>query len=115
MFQSYSFRSLSCLLGILLFAAPNSYAQSVAHQRCAAFEKGLNVSNWLESTWQENWPTETGYTKSDLQDMKDAGITSLRLPIQFAAVVDTLPPFTVHTEHVLFSRVDTVIAWATEL
>ena len=115
MFSSYYLRFLSCFIGVLALWMPDTNGQSVAHQRCTAFEKGLNISNWLESVWQTNWPTENGYTKSDLQDMKDAGITSLRLPIQFAAVVDTVAPYTVDTAHVLFSRVDTVIAWATEL
>jgi endoglucanase len=90
-------------------------AQSVAHERCAAFERGMNISNWLEAPWQPDWPTETGYNKADLQLMKDAGIKSLRLPINFAEISDSLYPYDVDTAHVLFQRIDSVIKWADEL
>jgi endoglucanase len=103
------------LLIILLLAINNLFAQTVAHQRCAAFERGMNISNWLEAPWQTNWPTETGYTKADLQLMKDAGIKSLRLPINFAEISDSVYPFNLDTAHVLFQRIDTVIKWADEL
>ncbi len=103
------------LVIILLVSIDNLFAQTVAHQRCASFERGMNISNWLEAPWQTDWPTETGYTKSDLQLMKDAGIKSLRLPINFAEISDTLYPFDVDTAHVLFQRIDTVIKWTDEL
>lgn len=90
-------------------------AQSLAQQRCNAFGKGQNLSNWLEATWQANWPTPTGYTKWHLQKMKEAGINALRLPINFAAITDTTTPYTVNENHVIFSRIDSVIAWCTEL
>ena len=103
------------LLIILLLAINNLFAQTLTHQRCASFERGMNISNWLEAPWQTNWPTETGYTKADLQLMKNAGIKSLRLPINFAEISDSVYPFNVDTAHVLFQRIDTVIKWADEL
>ncbi|MCX6200293.1 MAG: cellulase family glycosylhydrolase [Bacteroidetes bacterium] len=99
---------LSCLIH-------QTYSQTLATQRCTAFEKGMNLSNWLEAAWQPNWPTSNGYSKADLQKMKDAGIKSLRLPICFARVVDSIAPYFVDTNHVLFSRIDSVIQWANEL
>lgn len=89
--------------------------QTVAHQRCAAMGKGMNLSNWLEAAWQTNWPTANGYSKQSLILMQEAGIQSLRLPVQFFQVIDTLPPYTVNLGHPLFERVDSVIAWANEL
>ena len=103
------------LFFLLLVGFNNVFAQSVAHERCAAFQRGINLSNWLEAPWQTDWPTSTGYTKSDLQNMKDAGMHSLRLPINFAEITDTVYPFTVDTAHVLFQRIDSVIKWADEL
>lgn len=104
---------------VLLFILPlgfsNLFAQTVVHQRCSAFERGMNISNWLEAPWQTDWPTETGYTKADLQLMKDAGIKSLRLPINFAEISDSVYPYDVDTAHVLFQRIDSVIKWADEL
>jgi aryl-phospho-beta-D-glucosidase BglC (GH1 family) len=78
-------------------------------------KKGLTYPTGSNLFGKKTGPPKMAIPKSDLQDMKDAGIKSLRLPIQFAAVVDTVAPYTVDTAHVLFSRVDTVIAWATEL
>ncbi|MBX2909768.1 MAG: cellulase family glycosylhydrolase [Chitinophagales bacterium] len=108
------FYTLVLLIFSALFAR-DVEAQSVAQKRCDAFGKGQNLSNWLEATWQNNWPTPTGYTKASLQKMKDAGITSLRLPINFAMVTDTAAPYAVNENHVIFSRIDSVIAWCTEL
>lgn len=105
----------SLLLVLVSFAHLSLNAQTVAHQRCAAMGKGMNISNWLEAPWQTGWPTPDGYAKAHLQLMQEAGIQSLRLPVQFFQVVDTLPPYTVDLGHALFTRIDTVIAWADEL
>jgi len=101
------------VLIVLLFVTFTSLkAQTVAQNRCNNFGKGMNVSNWLEAYWQTGWPTTSGYTFNHLKSMKDAGITSLRLPICFAQVTDTLYPYAVDVNHPLFTRVDSVIAWA---
>lgn len=47
--------------------------------------------------------------------MKAAGISSIRLPVCFAYITDTLAPYTVHENHPLFERVDSVISWCSEL
>lgn len=105
-------------LYLLLFLAVTAAfvsAQSVANNRCARFGKGMNLSNWLEATWQTNYPTDNGYTKGDLLNMKEAGITSIRLPICFAFITDSVAPYNVDVNHPLFERIDTVISWCEEL
>lgn len=103
----------SLLLSSFLYV--QLFSQSTASQRCAAFEKGMNISNWLEAGWQAGWPTANGYSKADLIKMHDAGIKSLRLPICFARIADSIAPYHVDTNHLLFSRIDSVIKWADEL
>ncbi|MBK7150081.1 MAG: hypothetical protein IPH78_15085 [Bacteroidetes bacterium] len=66
---------LPCL--VPLFLSASLVAQSPAQQRCAAFGKGQNISNWLEAYWNGNWPSANGYTKKDLEDMKAAGTSSI--------------------------------------
>jgi endoglucanase len=102
------------LLIVFLFAS-ESHSQSVAQRRCDNFKQGVNLSNWLEAYWQSNWPSPNGYNRQFLVDMKAAGFKSVRLPIGFASVIDTLPPYNVDTTHVLFSIVDSVITWTNEL
>lgn len=103
------------LIVVLTFLIGHAFGQTVADQRCASLKKGLNISNWLERGWDGNWPTTNGYSKQDLERMQEAGITSIRLPIYFYGVVDTIAPYTVDTAHILFSLVDSVIAWTEEL
>ncbi len=102
------------LFCFFLFAF-QSKSQSVAQSRCDNFKQGVNLSNWLEAYWQGNWPSPNGYSRQFLVNMKNAGIKSVRLPIGFASVIDTLPPYFVDTTHVLFSIVDSVIDWTNEL
>ena len=90
-------------------------AQTVADQRCVSLGKGMNVSNWLERGWDSNWPTASGYTKQSLEQMQEAGIASIRLPVYFHAVVDSIAPYAVDTDHVLFDLVDSVIQWTDDL
>lgn len=107
-------KNINLLFALTLFSI-SVQSQTVAQNRCNNFGKGMNISNWLEGYWQSGWPTANGYTKSDIEKMKAAGIKSLRLAICFANVTDTVAPFSVDTNHQLFSRVDTLIRWAEEL
>lgn len=90
-------------------------AQSVAQARCDRMGKGINLSNWLEAYWQQNWPNPNTYSKDFLIEIKKSGIRSIRLPINFAAITDDNYPYNVDTAHVVFSLVDSVISWAEEL
>lgn len=102
---------LSFLFAFLKF----SFSQSVAQQRCNSIGKGRNISNWLEQYWSGAWPTPNGYTRNDFVETKNAGFTSVRLPITFANITDTLPPYYVDTNHVVFTRIDSVVKWCSEL
>ncbi len=105
----------SFLIAMLLFAGSDLSAQSVAHDRCQSLGKGMNVSNWLEEYWNADWPNPTKYTKQHFEAMHLAGIESVRLPINFHAVVDTITPYAVDTGHLVFDLVDSVITWTDEL
>lgn len=108
-------RYLSLPLFLLIAFVELTNAQSVAEQRCAAFGKGQNLSNWLEARWQTNYPTPDGYTFADVVKMKESGIQSLRLPICFAALTDSVAPYEVDTASAVWDRIDTVISWADAL
>lgn len=103
------------LTALVVLYTATAFCQTLAQQRCDGFEKGMNLSNWLEAYWQAGWPTANGYSHSDLAKMKEAGIKSIRLPIGFASVTDTAYPYYVDTTHVLFSRIDSVISWCDDL
>lgn len=103
------------LLTSTVFSFCNVQAQSVAHDRCQSLEKGINVSNWLEEYWNTDWPNPTKYTKQHFEVMKDAGFKSVRLPINFHAVVDTIAPYDVDTAHLVFDLVDSVVEWTDDL
>lgn len=102
-------------LTVLTLCTLFAFSQTLAHNRCNKFGKGMNLSNWLEAPWQTNWPTTTGYTYSDLVKMKAAGIVAIRLPICFEEITDTTAPYTVDINHALFTRIDSVIAWCADL
>lgn len=105
-------QTLLLFLSILSF---NLQSQNTAAERCGSFGKGMNLSNWLEASWQVGWPTANGYTKAHLQLMKDAGIQSIRLPVCFAVITDSTAPYSIDTNHALFTRIDSVLQWTTEL
>lgn len=107
-------RYVAALLLLLVYCLP-SHAQTSAHRRCNNFDKGMNLSNWLEAHWQAGFPTANGYTFDDVAKMKAAGIQSLRLPIGFASLTDTIAPYTVDVNHPMFARIDTVISWCDAL
>jgi len=110
-------RTLPYLITAVLvwLSGSSAHAQTLAQHRCNAMEKGINISNWLEEYWNPDWPLDHKYTKQHLQQMHDAGMTSVRLPVNFHAVVDTVAPYTVDVNHEVFAWVDSVVAWTDEL
>ena len=98
---------------IVLFT--DSRAQSIAQTRCDHLGKGVNLSNWLEGFWEQNWPDTANYKKQFFLDMKAAGVQSLRMPVCFEMVTDAQAPYYVDTNNRVFSIIDTIIAWTTEL
>ena len=105
------------LYTLLLFLScfTMGHAQTTAQTRCNNLGKGVNLSNWLEGFWETNWPDSADYKKQFFYDMKTAGVQSLRMPVCFALVTDTAPPYNVDTTNRVFAIIDTIIAWTTEL
>jgi endoglucanase len=97
-----------------LFLIGFAQAQSLAHQRCQNFEKGINLSNWLEAYWQPQFPTPGQYTRNSIAQMKAAGFKSLRLPVGFHSASSELPPYNLDTTHALFAYIDSAINWAND-
>jgi endoglucanase len=104
------------LLLVIWFALfARGSAQSVAQTRCNNLGKGVNLSNWLEGYWETNWPDSADYSKQFFWDMKAAGLSSFRMPVCFALVTDTLPPYYVDTTNRVFGIIDSIISWTTQL
>lgn len=88
-------------------------SQSVAQQRCDRLANGLNLNNWLEDYWSPVYnPSPTRFTRTDIIKMKAAGMHSLRLPICFARLTDSIPPYAVDTTDAVYALIDSVIQWA---
>jgi endoglucanase len=107
-------KNLLTAILILLFSN-NAISGELASARCRSFGKGMNLSNWLEAYWQNPWPGANNYSFRDIQDMKDAGIESLRIPVYLAGVTDTAFPHQVNGAHPLFSHLDSAISWGRSL
>ncbi|MDB5283816.1 MAG: hypothetical protein JWO06_2891 [Bacteroidota bacterium] len=103
------------ILSLLWLSISQGNAQSLAQRRCDNLQKGVNLSNWMEGYWLSNWPVPNIYTRDFLVEMKNAGMKSVRMPICFALVTDTLPPYNVDTNSAAFAIVDSVITWTHEL
>jgi len=112
---SKAIKHLFMLAVIFLAFGTSTYSQRLAQTRCNNFHKGVNLSNWLEGYWVEDWPDTTTYTYSFFAEMKNAGITSFRMPVCFELVTDTVPPYNVDTTNRVFRIIDTVIKWTTGL
>lgn len=107
-------KNLLTTILIILFSN-NAFSGELAAARCRSFGKGMNLSNWLEAYWQNPWPGSSNYTFQDVQDMKDAGIESLRIPVYLAGVTDTAFPHQVNGAHPLFNYLDSAISWGRTL
>jgi len=100
---------------LLVMAVLSTNAQSIAQTRCNNLHKGVNLSNWLEGYWVTDWPDTTTYTYPFFAEMKRSGVQSIRMPVCFALVTDTLAPYNVDTTNRVFRIIDSVIAWTTQL
>ncbi len=111
--KNIAFGLMQPLIAFILLAATSSLcAQTVAHQRTQQIQRGQNFSNWLEANWQTDYPNASAYTRQSVQEMKDAGMKSLRLPVIFEALTDDESPYTLHTDNTVFALIDSAIVWA---
>lgn len=81
----------------------------IAFKRNAILGRGINFGNALEAPNEGDW----GLTikESYIQEVKDAGFNSVRLPICWSAHTSYTAPYTI--EAIFLKRVDTVINWCT--
>ncbi len=93
-------------------------ASAATMARAAVLGKGVNTSNWLEAYWlipYNAFPEVNRYNRSKIQALRDAGFVTFRMPVTFERLGDPNPPYTLNTNHIAFSLVDSMIAWAAEM
>lgn len=93
-------------------------ASATTMARAAVLGAGVNTSNWLEAYWlipYNAFPEVNRYNRSKVQALRDAGFVTFRLPVIFERLGDPNPPYTLNTNHIAFSLVDSMIAWAAEM
>lgn len=91
-----------------------SNVQTTAWTRANTLQKGMNMSAWLEADWllpSNNYPDTFKYTQKHFIFLKNLGYKTIRLPVMFELLADTLPPYNLHTSHITYSLVDSVIKW----
>lgn len=101
------------ILFTILFISTGTvcFPQSVAHQRNGAMAKGVNLAGWLEFA-----PVNPmRFVKSDFYDFAEAGFSTVRMPVRFAAYLDSSAPYALDTSALAFQMMDSVIAWSREL
>lgn len=92
-----------------------SPASAATMQRAAGMGKGFNASNWLEAYWLipfNAYPETNRYTRTKFRDLRNAGFTSVRLPVTFERLGSTGAPYTLDVNHPAFALVDSAILWA---
>lgn len=77
----------------------------------APFYRGVNFSSWFQEN-SVNLVGFTKYTKHDFINVKNMGADAIRLPVNFYAMTSGSPDYVVST--LLFTMLDTVVAWAEE-
>jgi endoglucanase len=113
---SLFYLKIGFLFSLVNFFCFNLYSQSgsVVYKRCENLAKGVNLSNWLEAYWlNEDYPNIQYYSEKDIENISKMGFSSVRLPILFEQLFDTLPPYTVkNSKHITFELIDSVILWS---
>jgi endoglucanase len=96
------------LTGMLWAKADDPAPPSPATTTTVQLEHGINLGNFLEAPHEGDW----GYTltERDFAVIKQAGFTTVRVPINWAAHVTADPAHTV--DPAFFARIDWVVAQA---
>lgn len=106
------FYSLTFIL--LVITVIKSNAQTTAWTRANTLQKGINMSAWLEAEWDiplNRYPDTLKYTQNHFIFLKNLGFKTIRMPVIFETLADTFPPYNLHTTHITYSLVDSVISW----
>ena len=88
-------------------AEPNGGSSARAFAANRLLAKTINLSNSLEAPTEGLW----GYTvnEADLDTIKAAGFTAVRVPVKWTAHADRDAPYTV--DRAFFARIDEVLNW----
>jgi endoglucanase len=98
-----TFLSLICFT--LLFLLQDTQAQ-------APFKKGVNVTNWFQTTNVQKIQF-TKYTKKDFENIKSLGCDVIRLPINLFYMAGEKPDYKI--DPLFFTYLDQAVDWAEEL
>ncbi|MEO8377669.1 MAG: cellulase family glycosylhydrolase, partial [Candidatus Sumerlaeota bacterium] len=104
---SNQFFSTALLLLIVLLTSTNMPASPI-DDAAKQIGRGVNLGNALEAPREGQWGWKI--QNSDLDAIKSAGFTNVRVPISWAYYVDAKPPYTVDSK--FFARIDEVIDYA---
>ncbi len=88
---------------------------SIANKRAKNLGKGFNLNNWLDAFWQQDYPKEKVYLFNDLEIMKSFGMNTVRLPVLFEWLAEMEPPYSLKLQSRVYSIIDEVIKWCSEL
>ncbi len=95
---------------------PSGYpANATTWARANALGVGVNTANWLEAFWLlpfGTFPEVNKYNRTNIQALRNAGFTSIRLPITVERISPTTPPYTINFNQPAFRLVDSMILWA---
>lgn len=104
------------LLAILciLLNVTTLHSQSVAFERLGDLNKGCNLSNWLEAFWlnDSDYPQSNIYNFEDIQAMKSAGMSGIRLNVNFERFLDENEPYNLDLSNGALNYIDSVLQWA---
>lgn len=86
--------------------------------RYANMNKGVNFSNWLEAYWLipfNAFPETNKYNRQNVLQLVDMGFDNVRLPVTFERIASANFPYTIPSNHAVWSLIDSAIVWAQEM
>jgi len=87
-------------------------AQLSSHDAVKAMGRGINMGNTLEPPNGEGTWGNPGVVAGNFDDYKNAGFTSVRLPITWDKHTDTLAPYAIN--QAWFNRIEQIVNWGLE-
>lgn len=88
-----------------------THAQLTPQQANQQMQRGINLGNTLEPPYEGSWnngPVQEYY----FDDYKQAGFTSIRIPVRWDNYTDRTSPYTINTEWM--DRIEQIVDWALE-
>ena len=94
------------VIAALLFLTTSIFCQTTE----LPFTKGLDLIHWFEAWQPGNLPDLNKYDETDFAMLKSMGVEIIRLPIQFALLME--PANTGKVYDMVFERLDQICDWA---